>query len=167
MRSFWKRCETNSGIEDAELNMPSTHSNLHVHVVFSTKDRFPFMDRASRPRLHAYIGGVARNLGATPLAIGGIEDHAHALLGIKTSHRLDYLIRDIKGDSSTFAKKEFAKKFAWQKGYGVFSVSPSGIEDVRKYILDQEAHHARRSFQEEYLELLEKTGTPFDEKYLW
>lgn len=147
--------------------MPSTHSNLHVHVVFSTKERFPFISQDWRPRLHAYIGGIARNLGATSLAVGGIEDHNHLLLGVKPSHRLDYLVRDTKGDSSAFVRKEFDRKFAWQKGYGVFSVSPSAIEDVRLYVLNQEKHHAKKSFQDEYLELLEKTGTPFEPEYLW
>ena len=125
------------------------------------------MSKEWRPRLHAYMGGIARNLGATSLAIGGIDDHTHGLLGIKPSHRLDYLIRDIKGDSSAFVRKEFDRKFSWQKGYGVFSVSPSGIEDVREYVLNQEAHHSRKTFQEEYVELLKKTGTPFDEEFLW
>ena len=147
--------------------MPSTHSNLHVHVIFSTKERFPFINKQWRSRLHAYIGGIARNLGATSLAVGGIEDHNHLFLGVKPSHRLDYLIRDIKGDSSAFVKKEFDRKFAWQKGYGVFSVSPSAIDDVRKYVLNQEAHHTKKTFQDEYVELLKKSGTPFDEEYLW
>jgi REP element-mobilizing transposase RayT len=147
--------------------MPSTHSNLHIHVVFSTKDRFPFIAKEWRARLRAYIGGIARNLGATSLAVGGIEDHNHLLLGVKPSHRLDYLIRDIKGDSSIFVKNEFDRKFSWQKGYGVFSVSPSAIEDVREYVLKQEKHHAKRSFQDEYVELLKKTGTLFDPEYLW
>ncbi len=147
--------------------MPSTHSNLHYHIVFSTKERFPFISDKWRARVHAYIGGIAKNLGSVPLAVGGMSDHAHVLAGLTPSHRLDYFVRDIKADSSVFIRKEIDSKFSWQKGYGVFTVSPSAIEDVRKYVLNQEAHHRKRTFQEEYVELLIRSGTPFKEEYLW
>ena len=117
--------------------------------------------------MHAYIGGIIKKLDAVPLAVGGISDHAHVLAGLKPSHRVDYFVRDIKADSSVFIRREIDSKFAWQKGYGVLTVSPSAVEDVRKYVLNQDAHHAKRTFQEEYVELLIKSGTPYDEEYLW
>lgn len=80
--------------------MPSTHASLHYHLIFSTKERIPLITKELRPRLHAYLGGIVKGLGGTPLAIGGIEDHVHLLVGSKTSHRLDYFVRDLKADSS-------------------------------------------------------------------
>ena len=147
--------------------MPSTHSNLHYHIVFSTKDRVALIRNEWMNRLHAYMGGIIKNLGGVPVAVGGMSDHAHVLAGLTTSHRLDYFVRDLKADSSAFVRKEFDAKFAWQKGYGVFAVSPSAIEAVRKYILNQERHHNGRTFQDEYLDMLIKSETPFDEGYLW
>lgn len=120
-----------------------------------------------RGRLYSYIGTIIKNRGSVPLTIGGTSDHIHLLFGSQPSVRIDYLVRDIKAESSRFVKAELAAKFAWQKGYGGFTVSPSAIENVKRYVENQERHHAKRSFQEEYLELLKKTNTPFDEKYLW
>src|SRR2546428_800773 len=107
-------------------------------------------------------------LEGVPLAIGGIEDHVHLLVGLKSSHRLDYFLRDLKADSSEWVHKEIRKRlFAWQKGFGAFSVSPSSIESVKKYIFNQEEHHRRKTFQEEYVELLKASGIEYNEKYLW
>jgi putative transposase len=102
-----------------------------------------------------------------PLAIGGINDHAHLLVGLKSSHRLDYFIRDVKGDSSHWIHTELEKKFEWQKGYGAFTVSPNAVENVRRYIINQPEHHRKKTFKEEYVELLEASGTEYDEQYLW
>jgi REP element-mobilizing transposase RayT len=148
--------------------MPSTHSSLHCHLVFSTKDRLPLITRDWRERLHAYLGGIVKGLDGVPLAIGGIDDHVHLLVGITTGHRIDYFTRDLKADSSQWVHSQIAKKlFAWQKGYGVFSVSPSNVDGVKKYILEQEKHHQRKSFQQEYIELLKASGVEYDERYLW
>ena len=147
--------------------MPSTHTNLHYHLVFSTKDHVRLIRPEWKERLHAYLGGIVKNMEGTPLAVGGISDHVHMLIGLRSSHRLDYVIRDIKADSTVFVKGEFEKKFSWQKGYGAFTVSPSGIEAVKRYVLDQESHHQRKTFKEEYVELLNKSNTPYDETYLW
>ena len=124
--------------------------------------------RGWREELHAYLGGVVNGLGGTPLAVGGVEDHAHLLIGLKSSHRLDYFLRDLKADSSEWVHKKLgARTFSWQKGYGAFSVSPSNLEGVRRYILNQAAHHRRITFQEEYKELLRASGIDYDERYLW
>lgn len=147
--------------------MPSTHTNLHFHIVFSTKERLPLIKAEWRNRLHAYLGGIVRNLGGVPLAIGGINNHVHLLIGLKSSHRLDYFIRDLKADSSAFVHRELKEKFEWQKGYGAFTVSPSAVASVKNYILNQETHHRKKTFEIENVELLEASQTPYDEKYLW
>ena len=148
--------------------MPSTHTSLHCHLTFSTKDRVPMISKEWRERLHAYLGGIVKGLDGVPLAVGGIEDHVHLLVGLKSSHRLDYFLRDLKADSSEWVHKEIRKRlFAWQKGFGAFSVSPSSIESVKKYIFNQEEHHRLKTFQEEYVELLTESGIEYNEKYLW
>ncbi|MBA4124210.1 MAG: IS200/IS605 family transposase [Acidobacteria bacterium] len=147
--------------------MPSTHTNLHYHIVFSTKERLPLIKEEWRERLHAYLGGIVKNLEGVPLAIGGINNHVHLLVGLKSSHRLDYFVRDLKADSSKWIHTEIKEKFEWQKGYGAFTVSPLGIENVRQYVLNQEIHHRQKTFENEYVELLEKSNTPYDEEYLW
>jgi putative transposase len=115
--------------------MPSTHTSLHCHMVFSTKERVPMIANEWSKNLHAYLGGMVKGLEGIPLAIGGMEDHVHLLVGLKSSHRLDYFLRDLKADSSEWVHKEIGKKmFSWQKGYGAFSVSPSTIEGVKRYI---------------------------------
>jgi putative transposase len=148
--------------------MPSTHTSLHCHLIFSTKERLPMIAQEWRENLHAYMGGIVKGLDGVALAIGGIEDHIHLLIGLKSPHRLDYFLRDLKADSSEWVHKEVGKKtFAWQKGYGAFSVSPSNIEGVKRYIFKQAEHHRRKTFQEEYIELLKASGIEYDEQYLW
>ncbi|PYS48090.1 MAG: transposase [Acidobacteria bacterium] len=148
--------------------MPSTHTSLHVHLIFSTKERVPMISKEWRSRLHSYLGGTVKGIEGVPLAVGGIEDHVHLLVGLKSSHRLDYFLRDLKADSSSWVHREIGKRmFSWQTGYAAFSVSPTNIEGVRQYVLNQEEHHQRKSFQEEYVELLKASGIEYDEKYLW
>lgn len=147
--------------------MPSTHTSLHYHIVFSTKERFPLITDDWKERLHAYLGGIVKNLDGVPLSIGRNSDHVHLLVGLKSSHRLDYFIRDVKADSSKWTHTELRKNFEWQKGYGAFTVSPNAVEKVRSYIINQPEHHKRKTFQEEYVELLEASGTAYDEKFLW
>jgi REP element-mobilizing transposase RayT len=148
--------------------MPSTHVSLYVHLVFSTKHRAPSIADAIRPRVHAYIGGCANGVQAVPLEIGGVDDHVHALLSLRATHRLADVVRDIKHESSRWMHDEFDRRqFAWQEGYGAFSVSESSIEGVRRYIQRQAIHHHKMSFQEEYVALLKKHGIAFDERFLW
>jgi putative transposase len=118
--------------------------------------------------LHAYLGGIVRNLGGVPLAIGGIEDHAHLLIGLRATHRLDYVMRDIKSGSSDWAHAIVGKKtFAWQPGYFGVTVSPSHIERVKRYILNQKEHHRHKTFKDEYVEMLTLAGVEYDERYVW
>ena len=148
--------------------MPSTHISLHIHIVFSTKDRIPAIGSQWRERLHSYLGGIVRGAGGIGLAVGGTCDHVHVLVGLKSSHRLDYLVRDLKADSSQWIHREIGERlFAWQKGYGAFSVSPSNVERVRRYVTNQEQHHSRQTFQQEYVNLLRESGVEYDERYLW
>ena len=148
--------------------MPSTHLSLHYHLVFSTKDRLPMITTDWRNSLHAYLGGITRELKGVPLAIGGVEDHVHLLVGLRAIHRLDYVLRDLKAGSSSWVHNTVGKKkFDWQPGYAGVTVSPSQVERVRQYILNQEKHHRRQSFQEEFLEILKLSGIQYDERYVW
>jgi putative transposase len=148
--------------------MPSTHLSLHYHVVFSTKDRHPLISLDWKERLHAYLGGIVRDLGGIPECVGGIEDHVHLLIGLKATHRLCDVLRDIKGSSSRWMHDVVGlQEFAWQDGYGAFTVSDNRREAVTQYILNQEAHHRTRTYQDEYVTFLRQAGVEFDERYLW
>jgi REP element-mobilizing transposase RayT len=148
--------------------MASTHLSLHYHIIFSTKDRAPTIAPAWRDRLHAYMGGVIKNVEGVPEAIGGVEDHVHVLIGLRATARLSDVVRDLKAVSSRWVHDEAGDRgFRWQEGYGAFTVSASQLEAVKDYIAGQEAHHQRRTFQEEYLELLKRSGVKYDERFIW
>jgi len=148
--------------------MSSTHLSLHCHVVFGTKHQRPLIGAEWRPRFHAFIGGAIRTLKVIPEAVGGVADHVHLLLGLRATHRLADVMRDVKRTSSAWVHETIGdKEFEWQDGYGAFSVSASAREKVKTYIANQEEHHRKKTFQEEYLELLELSGVEYDPKYLW
>lgn len=147
--------------------MPSTHVSLHFHVIFSTKERRRLIADPWRGDLHAYLGGITKDLGAVPRSVGGSGDHVHLLLGLKPSHTLAHIIRDIKRGSSLWIHEHGVAKFAWQDGYGAFTVSPSQLGKVEHYIANQDQHHRKQTFEEEYVELLRLSGVKFDERYLW
>jgi putative transposase len=147
--------------------MPSTHLSLHYHIVFSTKDRVRSI-RDWRERLHGYVGGIIQNLGGIPEGIGGVEDHVHLLVGLRATHCLADVVRDIKANSSGWVHTDIGdRSFAWQEGYGAFTVSAQNTPAVREYIRNQEEHHRTRTFQEEYVEFLKRGMVDFDERYLW
>ncbi len=148
--------------------MPSTHSSLHYHMVFSTKKRAPYIHAEWRTRLHAYLGGIIRTMEGIPLGVGGVDDHVHMLVTLRPVHRISDVLRDLKKSSSIWVHTEIGKRdFSWQEGYGAFTVRRSRIPSVKRYIELQEEHHRKRSFREEYIELLSKHGVEFDERYLW
>lgn len=148
--------------------MPSTHLSLHYHLIFSTKDRVPYMQKEWRSRLHAYLGGIVNDLGGVAEKINGVEDHVHLLIGLRATHCLADVLRDIKAGSSRWMRDEMGlTEFAWQEGYGAFTVSVSQLETVKSYIDQQEEHHRVKTFQEEYVEFLHKCGVEYDERYLW
>lgn len=148
--------------------MPSTHLSLHYHIVFSTKERRAAIKDEWRDRLHGFLGGCLKTLDAVPEAIGGTSDHIHILAGLRATHRLADVVKDIKIASSRWIHTEIGDKlFAWQTGYGAFTVSVSNIEKVKSYILNQEEHHRQKNFQNEYIELLKIARINYDDKYLW
>ena len=147
--------------------MPSTHLSLHYHIIFATKDRQPTLAPAWREQMHAYLGGVLREMHAIPQCVGGVADHVHILAGLKATHCLADVLRDLKRATSEWVHDTIGiPAFAWQEGYGAFTVSASMREDVRHYIEHQVEHHRTRTFREEYLEFLQKSGVEFDESYL-
>jgi putative transposase len=110
----------------AQTVMPSTYVSLHCHLVFSTKDREPWITPDWRDRLRRYLGGIVNGLGGIPLAIGGTENHVHLLVGFRSSHRLDYFLRDLKADSTAWVHREICPQFSWQRGYAAFAAAERG-----------------------------------------
>ncbi|HXB60172.1 MAG TPA: IS200/IS605 family transposase [Candidatus Acidoferrales bacterium] len=149
--------------------MPQSLHVLTAHIIFSTKDRRPVITPAIRERLWAYESRILQNLECDSITIGGVVDHVHILCNLSKKYPTVKILETLKKDSSKFAKTldSSLHEFHWQDGYGLFSVSPSHVEAVRKYILSQEEHHKKETFQEEYLRILKKYKAPFDERYLW
>jgi len=149
--------------------MAHTFTNLLSHVVFSTCGRAPFLVDGIRSDVHAYIGGIMRELKATPIVIGGTSDHVHLLTRVPADMTVADCMRVVKANSSRWLKQRWPERrtFAWQGGYGAFSVSESNRGAVIRYIEDQVQHHRRISFQDEYLALLKRHGVDFDERYIW
>jgi putative transposase len=142
---------------------------IYVHIVFSTKNRQPMLrDLTVRERLHAYLSGVCKNQSSPAITVGGAEDHVHLLCRLGKSIGIAELIRELKKDSSAWAKSELSvPNFYWQTGYGAFSISPAHIQSLKAYIADQEEHHRKESFQDEFRRLCRKYGVEIDEKYVW
>ena len=149
--------------------MAHTLTNLLTHVVFSTSGRAPLLADAMRPGVHAYIGGILREMHAVPIAIGGTVDHVHLLTRLPADLSVADCLRVVKANSSRWVKEQWPERrlFAWQGGYGAFSVSESSRGEVIRYIQDQALHHQRISYQDEFLALLKKHDLEFDERYLW
>ena len=148
--------------------MANTYTSLHYHVVFSTKNRQPFLVDATRERLFSYLGGIARENGMKALEIGGVADHVHLLLSIPASLAVSKAVQLIKGASSHWLKATFPNMidFAWQDGYAAFTVSQSQLDDVRAYIRSQPEHHRTKTFVEEYRAFLTRHHIEYDERYL-
>ncbi len=147
--------------------MAQTYSNLLTHIIYSTKGRVPMISAEFSPRLYSYIGGIAREMGAVLLEAGGVEDHVHLLVRYPPRIAVADLVRVVKTNSSGWAGEVFDPAFAWQGGCAAFSVSESGVEEVRGYILRQEEHHRTVSFKDEVRAFLRKQGIDFDERYFW
>ena len=148
--------------------MGQSLSHLLIHSVFSTKDRRPFLrSEEMRKEIYAYMAGILKNLECHPVKIGGIEDHVHILSSLSKNIAFSELIGRIKGSSSKRLKEKGVHGFAWQNGYGAFSVSESNAETLVAYITNQAEHHRKFSFQEEVRELLKRHRIRFDERYLW
>jgi putative transposase len=151
-----------------EETMPSTHLSLHYHLVFSTKDRAPIIAADWRADLHRYLGACVATAGGVAQKVGGVADHVHALIGLKATHCLANVLQDIKTATSRWVHKDVGvSQFHWQEGYGAFTVSVSNRSRVSGYIATQEAHHRKRSFEDEYLDLLRRHEIEADARYLW
>jgi putative transposase len=148
--------------------MPHSYTNLLTHVIFSTRDRRPDLDDGIRPRVFAYMGGIVREAGGGALAINGPADHVHLLLTLPAGLALADAMGVVKTNSSRWVHEQWPqlRSFAWQSGYGAFSVSRSNAAEVERYIGDQEAHHRTVSFQEEFLAFLKRHGVAYDPKYV-
>jgi REP element-mobilizing transposase RayT len=152
------------------VSMPQSLSSVFLHIVFSTKDRFPFLsDDGVRGQVHAFLGGIGKKRDCLPILVGGVSDHVHLLIQLGRSVSQADLVKELKRGSNLWIQERFPhiEKFAWQAGYGAFSVSASNLEAVRSYIGNQAEHHAKVSFKDEYRAFLIKHGVAFDERYVW
>src|SRR5436190_5816242 len=149
--------------------MSHAYARLHYHIVFSTKERQTFIKPEIQSRLYAYMIGIVNNLGGVVEEIGGVQDHVHLLAFCPPKEALAELIGKIKSNSSGWVHETWPERgaFAWQRGYGAFTVSESNVEAVQAYIRNQEEHHRQMTFQEEFIALLKKYNVPYDERYLW
>ena len=150
--------------------MPQSLSKILVHSVFSTKDRRPFLrDQSLRDELHRYMGGILANLECQPIVIGGVTDHVHLLCALSRTCDAATMIKEVKRGSSLWLKTKSPDlaDFAWQNGYGIFSIGFSQIETAREYITNQEEHHRKVTFQDEFRQLLQRYEIEFDERYVW
>jgi putative transposase len=146
--------------------MGSTFYSLHFHIVFSTKERRPFIRPEWRARLHEYLGGTIRGLGGVGEAVGGVEDHVHLLVSLKTTDAPADFVRELKKASSVWVAEMHEREFSWQEGYSIFTVSWTHVPVLRRYIANQEAHHHKVPFEAELKRLLEKNGVKYEPKYL-
>jgi len=149
--------------------MPQSLASLHIHLVFSTKNREPLITDNVRAELHAYMAVVLQNLGCTPVLINSVEDHIHLLFDLGRTTSISKAVEDVKKSSSKWIKTQGAEfaGFAWQAGYGAFAVSESNVETVRQYVANQREHHRKKTFQEEFRQFLERHRISFDERYVW
>ena len=150
--------------------MPQSLAQIYLHIIFSTKDRRPYLkDRSFRDRTHAYLAGICKKMGSPSLRVGGTEDHVHIACRFSRKYSTAELLQRLKEKSSKWIKQEESvlADFYWQGGYGAFSVSPSHLPALLEYIAHQEEHHRKETFQEEFRRILEKYGVEYDERYVW
>jgi putative transposase len=149
--------------------MANTYSQIYLQFVFAVKNRQSLVPKAHKEELHKYFTALVQNRKAKMLAVNCMPDHTHIFVGFKPVISISDFIKEIKVESNEFinGQRWTNCKFEWQQGYGVFSYSHSHIDSVVKYVLNQEEHHRKRTFKEEYLEFMRKFEIPFDDKYLF
>ena len=149
--------------------MPGTFSKLYIQVVFAVKGRENMISNGWNKEMYKYIAGIIKGKDQKSIIVNGMPDHIHAFIGLKPAMSISDLVRDIKNNSSNFVNDHrwTKKKFRWQDGYGVFSYSHSHIDSVYNYILNQEQHHKKKTFKEEYIQFLKKFEVEYEEKYLF
>ncbi|MCE5185677.1 MAG: IS200/IS605 family transposase [Planctomycetaceae bacterium] len=142
---------------------------MYVHIIFGTKERYPFIHSAIEFELYAFIGGTIKKMNGIPCLINGTADHVHVLSSLPRTKSVSDYLEKIKGESSRWIKTKGAEyeKFAWQNGYGAFSVSSSKLDSVKRYIAGQKEHHRTVTFKEEFVAFLQKYGIEYNEQYLW
>lgn len=149
--------------------MPNTYTNIFFHVIFSVKERRPLLSPNLQYKLYPYVGGIAKKNKFQTISIGGTDNHIHILLSLRPDITISKAVQLIKGGSSKWIHNNFLdlKIFSWQEGYGAFTVSTSQIDNVKRYITNQEQHHKKIDFKQEYRELLKINNIDFDEEYLF
>lgn len=149
--------------------MANTYSQIYIQIVFAVSGRQNLISKPWQVELNKYIAGIIREKNNKPIIVNGVSDHIHVFVGLNPSVAISDLVRDIKNNSSKYINaRGFTKsKFSWQESFGAFSYSKSHVENVYNYILNQEKHHEKKTFKDEYLELLKKFEVDYDEKYLF
>lgn len=149
--------------------MAGTYSQLYIQIIFAVKGRENLISKSYKDDLNKYIAGIIKGKDQKPIIVNGMPDHIHAFVGLNPAVRISDLVRDIKNNSSNFIndQKMVAGRFSWQEGYGAFSYSHSSLHNVYNYILNQEEHHRKKTFREEYGDFLKKFSIEFNEKYLF
>lgn len=149
--------------------MPQSLSKIYVHLIFSTKNRERMIPRHLHPELHAYMGGILRDLRCTPVEINTEPDHAHLLFLLSRTEPLSVIVGQVKTGSTGWLQQQLPalQNFHWQNGYGAFSVSQSNVDEVREYIRTQQDHHRVVTFQEEFRRFLKRYEVEYDERYVW
>ena len=149
--------------------MPQSLSAVYIHLVFSTKERRPFLrDEAIRSSVHSYLGGISKQLGCAPIITGGMEDHVHLLARFGRTITQAEWVKELKRVSNLWIKQQYSiRNFEWQGGYAGFSVSSSNLDQVKRYIECQQEHHRKSSFQDELRTLFRKHSIEWDERYIW
>jgi REP element-mobilizing transposase RayT len=149
--------------------MANTYTQIYIHIVFAVQDRQSIIRKECKEELHKYITGIIRNKDQKLIAINSMSDHIHILIGMKPNIALSDLVRDIKANSSKFInEKNWVRgRFNWQEGFGAFSYSHSQLNGIANYIQNQEKHHSKKSFKEEYLEILKKFNVEYDMEYVF
>jgi REP element-mobilizing transposase RayT len=149
--------------------VPQSLTKLYAHLIFSTKNRQPFLDDEIRPRVHAYLATIIRDLDSPWVVVGGVADHVHILFDIGKMRAPVEFVEQTKRESSKFVKTLGAqyKDFYWQRGYGMFSVGPTHRDEAEEYVRNQEEHHRVKTFQEEFRAFLNRYGVAYDEQYVW
>ncbi|HKQ48712.1 MAG TPA: IS200/IS605 family transposase [Phycisphaerae bacterium] len=150
--------------------MPQSLAAVHVHLIFSTKERHPFLhNKILREELHAYLGGISKQLDCPPVRVGGVEDHVHILAHLGRTIALADWVKELKRVSSIWLKEKNPDlgKFQWQAGYAAFSVSQSNLEQVENYVAEQDEHHRKMSYQDELRAFFHKHEQDYDERFVW
>lgn len=149
--------------------MPGTFTQIYIQAVFAVKNRSNLIQKPWRDEVFKYMAGIIKNKGQKPIIVNGVADHVHLFFGLKPSIAVSDLIRDVKNNTSNFINEQkwVRGRFAWQEGYGAFSYAHSQIDNVYNYILNQEKHHRKKTFREEYLEFLKKFQIQYEDRFLF